>query len=429
MSSSSAPPVRMFLSAGCAILVASTFCAVGVGGSRSWIGGRQVMDADLGDPQARQQALELARKMTGKSDVQEVLTEVSMLPRDGILGEPVDLPPDHVQQSHLPFDPNFGVDSEPRAHDLKDIIMDIGGGTGASVSGTGDTFMDRALLRRMRYQDKAVMLLLLLAYMGSLMFSASIAYRQARNSSPVTFYADPRFHSTTVDSEDVETFLEAFNQPAADAQLQVTGLVPLPPLPDYVVDAAVTWLGSRYMVAFSFALDLSPWLVPLGSSADGRNSDWSAGVAQEDVERLRTYLASDKNDLSFVEMQKEVEWKDWEELATNIKSKIRQGGFNGVISVQRKCEEVVGVHKNKQWANFMHSRTTKVLLALSVVGWFIYQPYIFLRHTAITVRCKYRVDIDIGQYWPLIAEKIGPEGFSSGVGTSYRATGRQGPRA
>lgn len=303
-------------------------------------------------------------------------------------------------------------------HTVKDLLMDIGGGTGASVSGTGDTGMDQALLRRMRYQDKAVMLLLLMAYAGSLLFSASIAYRQAINDSPVTFYADPRFHNLTTDAEDVDSFLEIFNQPPSDAQLQVTGLVPLLPLPDYVVDAAVMWLGARYRVAFSFALDLSPWLVPQsigdGTPEEGQSLG-NVGVPREDIQLLRDYLATDTNDLSYVDLQKEVEWKDWEELATNIKSMIRQSGFNGYINVRRHCEEVVGVHKNKLWANFMHSRTTKVLLALSVVGWFVYQPYVWLRHSAITIRCKYRVDIGIGQYWPLIAEKIGPDGFNSGV--------------
>lgn len=317
---------------------------------------------------------------------------------------------------------------ENQTMSFKDLLMNIGGGTGASISGTGDTMMDQELLRRMRYQDKAVMLLLLLAYTGSLLFSASIAYRQAMNESPVVYYADPRLHNLTMETEDVESFLEIFNQPPGDAQLQVTGLVPLPPLPDYVVDAAVMWLGARYRIAFSFALDLSPWLVRCGDdgNTDEGESGWAAGVPHEDIERLRQYLEQDTNDLSFVEMQKEVEWKDWEELATNIKSQIRQGGFNGLISVRRNCEEVVGVHKNKVWANFMHSRTNKVLLALSVLGWFVYQPYMWLRHHSITVRCKYRVDIGIGQFWPLIAGKIGPDGFNSGIATPMRANSGRG---
>jgi len=297
----------------------------------------------------------------------------------------------------------------------RDTVMDIGGGTGASVSGTGDNFLDKALLRRMRHQDKAVLLLLLGAYFGSLLFSSALAYRQAKNDSLVTYYADPRFHDLTTDCEDVETFLEAFNQAPSDAQLQVVGLAPLPLVPEAVVEA-VTWLGERYRVAFSFTLDLSPWLVPLGGASsaagEGEHSEWLAGVARDDVARLRQYLATDTNDLSTVQLEKHVEWKDWEELATNIKSKIRQGGFNGVIDVRRKCSDVVTVHKNKQWANFMHSRTTKVLMALSVVGWFAHSVYMWLRHWSITIPCRYKVDVDIGQYWSLIQDKLGPDGFN-----------------
>jgi len=312
------------------------------------------------------------------------------------------------------------------APDFTHMIFDIGGGTGASVSGTGDTYMDRRLLRRMRYQDKAVMLLLLVAYIGSLLFSAVIAHRHAHNDSPVTYYADPRFHNLTTDCDDAESFLEAFNQPPTDAQLQVVGLVPLPLIPDYVVDAGVTYFGARYRMAFSFALDLSPWLVPLGSRpADGGSEDWSVGVAQEDVERLRAYLSSDTNDLSFVQLHKQVEWKDWEELATNIKSKIRQGGFTGVVSVRRSTEEVMEVHKNVQWANFCHSRTTKVLIALSVMGWFLYQPYMWLRNRAIAVSCRYKVDIGIDQYWSLIQDKIGPDGFNHSGPHVHTERGRE----
>merc|ERR1740120_558768 len=124
---------------------------------------------------------------------------------------------------HMPqiSDAMPAVPQDQGQHSLKDVLMDIGGGTGASVSGTGDTVMDQALLRRMRYQDKAVMTLLLLAYIGSLLFSASIAYRQSMNGSPVTYYADPRFYNLTTDAEDVDSFLEIFNQPPSDAQLQV----------------------------------------------------------------------------------------------------------------------------------------------------------------------------------------------------------------
>jgi len=376
-----------------ALLIVLGFCSSGLDATRRW-GGHEKRDAHA----------VLAVEHSGQPAL--------------MAGQPFHPPVDAGAASlgptllHPKIDDPSSSEEAGQQSGWKDAVMDIGGGTGASVSGSGDNFLDRALLRRMRYQDKAVLLLLLAAYFGSLLFSSSLAFRQAKNNSAVTYYADPRYHNLTTDCEDAESFLEAFNQPPSDAQLQVVGLVRLPLVPDAIVEA-VTWLGARYRVAFSFTLDLSPWLVPLGAAApEGEHSEWLAGVALDDVARLRQYLATDTNDLSVVQLEKHVEWKDWEELATNIKSKIRQGGFNGVIDVRRKCSDVVTVHKNKHWANFMHSRTTKVLMALSVVGWFFCQVYMWLRHWSIVIPCRYKVDVNIGQYWSLIQDKIGPDGFN-----------------
>lgn len=330
------------------------------------------------------------------------------------------------------------VKNEPT---VEQVMTDIGGGTGATVGGTGDIVLDRDLLRRMRYQDKAVMCLLLLAYTGSLAFSASLAYRQAANDSPVTYYADPRFYNHAVDTDDLETFLDVFNQPPKDVQLQVSGLLPLPPLPEYADNAAVEWLGTRYRAAFSFALDLSPWVVRHGEGSDagsrvpettqareetderrtavaGGSTEEAAtvGVSARDLEKLHDWLAHNRNDLAVINLKKEVVWNEWEALATNIKHQIRQAGFTGIISVRRTEEDNMIVYKNRPWANFMHSRTTKVLCALSLLGWFIYQPYMWLRYQSTTVVSRYRVDVSVGQYWSLIVDKIGPDGFDSGDG-------------
>merc|ERR1719333_484930 len=111
------------------------------------------------------------------------------------------------------------------------------------------------------------------------------------------------------------------------------------------------------------------------------------------MEKLNHYVAHDRNDLAVLEMQKEVAWKSWEELATNIKHKIRQSGFNGIISVRRTECDSVTIFQNTAWANFMHSRTTKVLCALSVVGWMFYVPYMWMRCSCTVVRARYKVDI------------------------------------
>ncbi|CAK0809919.1 unnamed protein product [Prorocentrum cordatum] len=123
------------------------------------------------------------------------------------------------------------------------------------------------LLRRLRYQDEATMVLLLLAYLVALAFSASIAYRQASNESPVTYYADPRSHQIVAEGHELPDFLEAFGQPPREVHLEVTGLVPMFMLPNFLTEASVEWLGSRYAVAFSFALDLAPWVRPVPRTA------------------------------------------------------------------------------------------------------------------------------------------------------------------
>lgn len=297
---------------------------------------------------------------------------------------------------------------------IVEVLFAIGGGTGATIGGTGNPELDQDMVRRMRYQDKAVMLVLLVAYTGSLIFSASLAYRQASNNSPVTYYADPRQHNMVVDSPHLEHFLDTFNQPPKDVHLQVSGFVPLQD-PE-LMNGNVDWYGVHYHVAFSFALDLSPWVVRGGideyHAAYYDMAPHEAGVNREDLARLRDFLVHNNNDLAIVELRKTVVWTDWEELATNIKHQIRQSGFGGIISVHRSENETVHVYKNKPWANFMHSRTTKVLWALSLVGWIFYQPYMWLRCTSTLVRSFYRIDIPIQQFWPFIEDKIGVDGFN-----------------
>jgi len=300
---------------------------------------------------------------------------------------------------------------------LRQILADIGGGTGATVGGTGSSAIDRDLIRRMRYQDKVVMILLLLAYMFSLAFSASVVYSQAFNNSSVSYYADPRYHTMTVDGHDVEDFLLSFNQAPRDMQLQVIGMMPVSPFPgqEHMVD----WIGSQHRIAFAFALDLSPWLTPDGAASGyvdeqaetelGIGS--SIGVKLTDLRLLRDFLSHNRNDLAMVELVKEVTWPEWEELATNIKQRIRQAGFTGVIDVRRADKEVVTIYKNRPWANFLHSRTTKVLIMLSVIGWLVYQPYMWIRNRSIQVVTRFRIDVPIETYWSLISDKIGPHGF------------------
>ncbi|CAK0885805.1 unnamed protein product, partial [Prorocentrum cordatum] len=69
--------------------------------------------------------------------------------------------------------------------------------------------------------------------------------------------------------------------------------------------------------------------------------------------------------------------------------------FTGIISIDRTESDSMQIYKNKQWANFMHSKTLKVILALSLVGWVAYLPYMYLRSSVVRVRSFFRVDIAI----------------------------------
>lgn len=305
------------------------------------------------------------------------------------------------------------------------ILMALGGGMGANIGATGNLELDIDLIRRMRYQDKAVMLLLLFMYFVTLGCSTSFAYRQALNDSPVTFYADPRYHDMVAEGQDTDGFLDAFNQAPKDVFLQVAGFIPVPP----GALGSIEWQGHYYHDAFSFALDLSPWVVReegcdlpgdavSSSTGDGESSGRGAdrpaviaGVVAEDLDSLHHFVSHDANDLAIVELRKEVSWASWEELATNIKLRIRQRGFNGIISIHRTECESVCIYKNTAWANFMHSRTTKVLCALSVLGWIIYLPYMWLRCSIMSVRSCYIIDIPIETYWGLIEDKLTADGF------------------
>lgn len=319
------------------------------------------------------------------------------------------------------------------------MIMALVGGTGASLH-TGRREIDRDLLRRMHYQDKAVMVLVLVVYFVALLFSANLTYRQATNSSPVTYYADQRFHECVSEGNDVEAFLQAFNQMPKSIHLQVSGFLRVQDEEEREEQRSVSWRGEPYQVAFTFALDLTPWVSRSqsrsqedGEAPDGGRTSGAAlpaafeGVSPQDLSKLSHYLNRDANDLSSVELRKQVSWSDWEELATNIKHQIRQHGFRGVISVHRAEEEVMLVYKNRPWANFMHSRTTRMLCALSVIGYLFYVPYMWLRCTQITICPEYRVDVNIRDYWPLIRDKLTAEGFQdqlNGRGARVAGVGR-----
>mmetsp|Transcript_102579 Transcript_102579/g.319651 ORF Transcript_102579/g.319651 Transcript_102579/m.319651 type:complete len:532 (+) Transcript_102579:12-1607(+) len=290
----------------------------------------------------------------------------------------------------LDLHPLEGVTS---ATPLVRIIFAIAGGTGASISSQASILFKADLVRRMRLQDTAVMLLMIGVYFITLLVTANVAYHQAANNSRITYYADPRYHTMVVEGHDMEAFLEAFAQPPKSVLLNVAGLArAVEDMP-----GTLRYRGGSYRVDFTFALDLSPWVVRedspaavLGHGGAGPELALEDGIVRDDLQKLCHALALDGNDLATIQMVKEISWPRWEELATNIKHQIRQCDYEGVLGIDRTKTEIINIYKNRQWANFMHSRTLKVVLALSILGWAFYVPYMWFRSATVRVRCLYQ---------------------------------------
>lgn len=304
----------------------------------------------------------------------------------------------------------------------REILLAVGGGTGAGPSAGGDPEMDREMVHRTRCQDKVLLMLLLLAYFTSLFISASMAYRRATNDSPVKYYADPRFDDAVVDSLDVHEFLETFNRPPQNLQLQVQGLSPLRRMIPHLIDGVVEWHETYYRYDFSFSLDLTPWLVPVTNRGEATGEDEAnqarvngdsvtAGLSEADVGIVGDFLRNNSNDLATFSIEKQVEWTGWEELATNIKQKIRQAGYQGTVFVSWNSTQTIGIYKNKPWANFLHLGLTRVIFGLSAIGYIWYMPYMWIRQRGPRVSSKFRVDIPIAEYWRLVGDKISGRGF------------------
>lgn len=293
------------------------------------------------------------------------------------------------------------------------FFMALGGGTGASLSGVASKLFGEDLIQRMRLQDTAVILLMTAVYFAALLVTASVAYRQAHNNSSVTFYSDPRYHSMFAEGYELETFLDAFCQPPKNVYLHAAGFTRT----TEAVPGIFYWQGYHYSIDFTFSLDLSAWVVREGSNeaVDPSSNEASVPVAEgivaEDLDKLTRFLGHDVNDLAIVEVSKEIAWPHWEELAMNIKHRIRQCDYEGMIGVDRTKHESVCVYKNRRWTNFMHSRIVKVILALSIVGWVVYLPYLWIRSSRLHVRCLYQVNISISDYWQLIAAHLTANGF------------------
>merc|ERR1719191_1020311 len=168
-----------------------------------------------------------------------------------------------------------------------------------------------------------------------------------------------------------------------------------------VSGAQTAWRGKTYDTTFYYALDLEQW-----TSATGE-------MDEKDQITTKDFLNC-SNPLATLVISKEAVWDDFEEVATNIKAKIRESGFEGPIDVTISPPDRVIVYQNDHWANFMYNETVKVMTLLSIVGGLVYVPYMWIRGSQAksVVTSKLKVSVDAQSYWKLIEPHISNRGFA-----------------
>lgn len=144
---------------------------------------------------------------------------------------------------------------------------------------------------------------------------------------------------------------------------------------------------------FDVSLDLTPFV-----SGEGTLTDIN-------TEKLQYYLGT-PNDLEVLVLKRFVEWECWEDIATNIRQRLRTLGFMGNLQIFLDSSDEVLVRKNCKWSNFVHNQATKVLVALSVVGVFFWVPYLMIRAKRVEVDSRFQISIAVDRYWNLISDGL-----------------------
>eukprot|EP00928_Gymnodinium_smaydae_P066680 TRINITY_DN49656_c0_g1_i1.p1 TRINITY_DN49656_c0_g1~~TRINITY_DN49656_c0_g1_i1.p1 ORF type:complete len:376 (+),score=41.87 TRINITY_DN49656_c0_g1_i1:40-1167(+) len=274
---------------------------------------------------------------------------------------------------------------------LKLVCFALGDGMGLTLNSRSERLSSVPKYMEVveTFQQVGFVCLVLVAYLSFLLFAACILYNDSKCSGAVKLYTDHCIEDLHSESYDAQDFVDAFCRPPMRSLLTVIGTLD--------VDMGGY---TRKRDVFNFALDISPWI-----TCESREFN------EIDHGKVMSFLREDGNSLARLKVLKRVEWNDWEELAMNIKLKIKQNGFPGVVVVQRDMQSEISVYKNTQWANFMRNRSLKAVAIFSIVAAFVYFPYLAFRSAFTVVRLNYRIDVPIKTFWPLIEEGLCQRGF------------------
>jgi len=298
-------------------------------------------------------------------------------------------------------------------------VEKLGEGIGAMAyerSPTGSRNVNRDLRKRLQIQDLATVTLLITAFVATIVLSCSSVYQVAHDPSPAAYYSEPRGYQQRVicETNDADAFLLAFNTQPQNARLRITGRNPEPggfrrflrtlnahtTQPRGLAALLPMRQRRRQSVLFDVSLDLSPFI----TAGDARVSD-------ENMMILQKYLNTN-NHLESILIQKHVDWPLWEDVATNIRQRLRTLGFPGDVEVRFEAQDELLVYQNQKWSNFVRNRVTQALVVISIFGAAFWLPYVWVRSKTTKVETRFRINVDPARYWELVQEGLNAaEGF------------------
>lgn len=332
---------------------------------------------------------------------------------------------------------NKSVDEKTQMIVPSGIMEQVADGVGPAAysrSPASNNELKFELRKRLVAQDKATILILLFVLIVAIFVSCLGVYQFSNDPSQVAFYTDPKFNRQRLlcCQSDTSSFLEAFNSPPEVASLRVIGkrVSPAdqlrngrariqPPVPeDQEFEdpplAALGHLGRQLLlpgrrasqtdgsIIFDFSLDLSSFISGQGSLA-----------SDAEEQKLCQHLASD-NPLQIAVLRKKVTWSNWGDVATNIRQKLRSGGFSGDLEIRFDSEEEMRIYRNHRFQNFVRAPVTHVLAVLSGVGPLFWYPYLYFRTSIVHIETQFKIEVDLSRYWDMIAVGLSPEhGFST----------------
>lgn len=328
-----------------------------------------------------------------------------------------------------------------RAQELARLLGEgVGTETYDPTSPTRSRSLNQEFRLRLQIQDRMTFIVLVIVFFTTLLATLCAVYHLADDRSPVVFYTDPKHDRQRVCCEagDQESFLDSFvhNQPPAVTRLRIIGKQTQGPdlgallgnfrfkqVAWHVHNAVYESLQRAMLptrprvqaggqeVIFDVSLDLTPFII--SSRGDQHAAASGAGALADDLDLqvLQEHLRS-KNPLQLLLLRKTVKWEGWEDMATNIRQRLRSLGFAGDVEVLLDASEELIVFRNDRWQNFARSWITTALVYMSLIGPALWFPYIWARKKQVQVRAQYHIALDLRRYWELLSEGLnGNVGF------------------